>query len=465
MAEVYGVAISKMDILMENYSNIRKLINNIAIDREKLLAARNTWEVFFAGYDDDPREIPDIPEVVNWIEQSIEEGIPWFYFMRTEQSSLGLLTFMICYGSEPGFAHPGCQYFARDRVLSFIQKNLNNLSNFSEENNISDEIRRAVTDNIMASIQNILQGSMKQEKHGKNVDKNKQLKEALYRLSTLEKLVHLNPNVKKYFIDGKLYYSYITGGGYIGSIDTINYDKRYAAAVEAFEKQMSCLVYHVIERGNTISILFVGDDYNHWLAERPTTAGVMAQVVNVDTNESKLGYIKIDSLQGALYRTNDIVYTSMPEKTVCSSELSAIDSEIVERLEILKNKGMITDLDITAEYQQEGVICCSLLRNIFGTPVGVVNRISAEPAYEQLLEILSKQIFRKIYFLMGSTERTERRVAFLFLSDDSSDWELEKLELEKGVPHAIVVDIKEMTAVIQKVKYTMVNGGPICILD
>ena len=24
---------------------------------------RNTWDVFFMGYDDDPREIPDIPEI------------------------------------------------------------------------------------------------------------------------------------------------------------------------------------------------------------------------------------------------------------------------------------------------------------------------------------------------------------------------------------------------------------------
>ena len=44
--------------------------------------------------------------------------------------------------------------------------------------------------------------------------------EALERLSQLEKLYGLNPKVRKYFAEGKLYYSYITGG-VIGSIDTI----------------------------------------------------------------------------------------------------------------------------------------------------------------------------------------------------------------------------------------------------
>ena len=44
--------------------------------------------------------------------------------------------------------------------------------------------------------------------------------EALERLSQLEKLYGLNPKVRKYFAEGKLDYSYITGG-VIGSIATI----------------------------------------------------------------------------------------------------------------------------------------------------------------------------------------------------------------------------------------------------
>ncbi len=43
----------------------------------------------------------------------------------------------------------------------------------------------------------------------------------------------------------------------MGSIDTISYDKRYEKAVKDFEEQTSRLVYHVIKRGNTISLLFV----------------------------------------------------------------------------------------------------------------------------------------------------------------------------------------------------------------
>lgn len=451
------VPISKMDVLMEDFTNVQAMIDDIASDRERLLEMRNTWEVFFMGYDDDPREVPDIPEVVNWIEQSVEAGIPWFYFMRAAQESLGLITFMICCGSAHDPEHPGYYNFERDRILPFIKKNLDNLADFAEKYDIPEEAGRAATDHIMEFVQNVLQGSMDQEKPPKTMDRNKQMKEAMERLSALEKIYGLNPKVKQYFGEGKLYYSYITGG-FIGSIDTINYDERYASIVKAFEEQTPYLVYHVIERGHTISLLFVSDDYSHWLEERPTSSGIMAQVVNMDTYKNELGYIKVDVNQGALYRKNDIVYSSMPGSDVHAEGLSDVDSEIVERLEILKNAGIETDLDIAKIYMREGEICCSVLQSVLGIPVSVIDRISSKSEYAQLLKILRKQVPMQFYFVMGSSEN---KLAFLTVSENPEKWEYEKLELEKGRPFAVAADLDKMTAEVRQIKFKMVNGGPI----
>ena len=458
----YGVPIPKTDVLMEDLSNMNELIRVFTSDREKLLSVRNTWDVFFMGYDDDPREIPDIPEVVDWIEQSVEAGIPWFYFMSPKSPSSGLLTFMICCGAGHDPKRPERYIFDRDKILPFIKKNLDNLATFAEEHNIPDDISCAATDEIMEFIQNVLHGSIDAKQTSDTAKKDKQFQEALVRLSMLAELHNLNPNVKQYFENGKLYYSYTTGGGYIGSIDTINYDERYATIVKAFEEQTSYLVYHVIERGKTIAILFVGDNYNRWMDERPMNAGIMAWVFDVETNENELGYIQIDNLQGALYRRNDTVYSSMPSKDAQIQGLSNIDSEVVERLEILKNAGIITDLDISMVYVQEGEICCSILQSILGTPVGVINRISVKTAYVQLLKLLSNQISKKLYFLMGSNGH---KLAFLSISEDSVDWENEKLALEKGRPYAVVVNLQDMTAKVEQIKYEMVNGGPIFICD
>lgn len=120
MYDIQMVTIDKMDVLMEDFSNIQGLIESYTKDREKLLASRNTWEVNFFGYDDDPREIPEIPEVVNWIRKSVDAGIPWFYFMRTEQPSYGLLSFMICCGADQDTNCHEQYFFDKDRTMMFI---------------------------------------------------------------------------------------------------------------------------------------------------------------------------------------------------------------------------------------------------------------------------------------------------------------------------------------------------------
>ena len=460
MKKTFAISILKKDVLMEDFSNVYEAIRCFSEDKEKLIEARNTWEVFFTGYDDDPREIRDIPEIVNWIEQSVEAGIPWFYFMSTKGQAMGLRTFLVCGGADHDLKYPERYFFDQDKIFPFIKKNLNNLADFVEEYDIPNEIGCAATDEIMDFINQLLNGTENEAKPAQEVNSDKMHNEALLRIEMLENLFGLNPNVRKYFKDGNLYYSYLTGGGYICSIDTINYKKHYADTVNSFEEQTASLVYHVIEHENTISLLYVSNDFEKWESERPASSGIKACVIDMNTLKGEFGYIKIDVLQGALYRKDSILYPSSPAEEY--DESSVIDSEIVERLEILKNAGIQTDLDITKVYIQEGELCCSLLKLIMGIPVGLINRISSTPTYAKLLELLSEKTEKTLYFLMGSTGT---KIAFLYLSNDPSDWEGEKLALEKKKPYAIVFDLEEMTAKIQQIKYDIINGGPIFLCD
>lgn len=460
MYDTAMVAIQKMDVLMEDYNYIQGVIDDFASDINKLIEARNTWEVFFAEYDNDPREIFEIPEIVNWIEQSIEAGIPWFYFMKATTDSLGLSAFMIAYGGEADPEIPGRYFLNENKTLVFIKKNLKNLELFSEKYNIPDKIACAATDSVMAYISAIIHGDYDHPQNNKENEKDKMLQEALQRLTFLEKLYGLNHKVKKYFEEGELYYSYITGGGFIGSVDTIQYDPRYVEIVENFEGQTGFLVYHVIERNNTIALLYVSGDNSDWVVERPQKEGVLAHVFNVDDYENERGFIKIDILQGALYRINDTVYPRLPGRSEEDTGLSVLDSEIVERLEILINAGLLTDLSITDIYTDEGVICFSELHNVLGQSVGVVNRIDAKPAYKQYAEAIAKQVPYDLYFMMLSLDG---KMAFLYVSDDEENWVIEKLALEKEKPHAIVVDLEKMTASVKRISYKMINGGPLFI--
>ncbi len=136
-----------------------------------------------------------------------------------------------------------------------------------------------------------------------NIIKEEKIMEALARLNLLTKRFSLNPHIMDYFMEGKLYYSYLTCMGLIGSIDTINYHAEYAEAAKALEKRMDCLVYHAIEFGDTLALLFVSDYRSDWDGERLQGTSILAYVHNfADPDLSEVGYISLDSLQGALIR-------------------------------------------------------------------------------------------------------------------------------------------------------------------
>lgn len=139
--------------------------------------------------------------------------------------------------------------------------------------------------------------------------------EAINRIKALIEKCNLNPNVLKYFNEGKVYYSYLTAGGFMGSIDTISYDKNYEKAVKDFEeKHPDYNVYHAIEsitaHGKLLSLLYVSSDKEEWEGERLESNNIiMSYVINLDNPDlSEFGYIAIDGFMksGALVRTDVI---------------------------------------------------------------------------------------------------------------------------------------------------------------
>lgn len=137
--------------------------------------------------------------------------------------------------------------------------------------------------------------------------------EALSRLETITNtLEEVNPNIYKYFSEDKLYYSYLNCG-ILGSIDTISYDPKYEKIVREFEEKYSKLVYHVIETGRYLSLLYVTkpqenlneeDLMEAWEYERlHKNEIVIAYVYDLNTDFAEFGDIWIKGHMGAIVRT------------------------------------------------------------------------------------------------------------------------------------------------------------------
>lgn len=142
------------------------------------------------------------------------------------------------------------------------------------------------------------------------VEREMAVNEAKNRIKELTEKYDLNPNILKYFEEGKLYYSYLTFGGMVGSIDTISYDESYDNAVKKFEAENpGYVVYHAIETntrmGKTLSMLYVGADSDNWPAERLYGNYIFAYTVNfADPDFSEFGDIVVSGFEesGALVR-------------------------------------------------------------------------------------------------------------------------------------------------------------------
>lgn len=130
-------------------------------------------------------------------------------------------------------------------------------------------------------------------------------KEATSRLEQLANKFSLNPNVAKYWAeDGQLYYSYLTGGGFVGSVDKIDYDPKNVAVVKQFEAEYGSMVYHAIEDKGTLILLSVSNDPDDWKYERLEDNVIVAYVHNFEhPDQSEFGDVALNAWQGALVRT------------------------------------------------------------------------------------------------------------------------------------------------------------------
>ena len=263
--------------------------------------------------------------------------------------------------------------------------------------------------------------------------------EAINRIESLENNYDLNGNVKKYFLEGKLYYSYMTAGGYMGSIDTIDYEPNYRRIADEFEMKTGFVVYHAIEWNDTLSLLYVSNNKDQWPDERPNSSTIFARVCNIKNDTAESGYIKLDTLGGALKRRDDAVYQNDPSRAVRDKSKLTLDleNEAIRRMNILCDLGMITDLNIEKIYKDENDMLFSETMSVGGQALSIINRVSNNPFYKSFVDELNKTIDAvRIYFLIVSPFEDE--IACFFIPHDRNTWDAEKEILKEGYAPALL---------------------------
>lgn len=146
------LAIPKEDIQCLKFDNVKLFLNRLSKNHEVLINSRSSIDIFFPEYDYDEREIFQIPEINHWLYESVQYGIPWFYFLIYTNKCIGLKlilnSFCSRYETELVEARIKITYKNED-VKQFWVSNFEELNIFTDDNNIDISINKEISDGII----------------------------------------------------------------------------------------------------------------------------------------------------------------------------------------------------------------------------------------------------------------------------------------------------------------------------
>lgn len=140
---------------------------------------------------------------------------------------------------------------------------------------------------------------------------------------------------------------------------------------------------------------------------------------------------------------------------------NAVKKECLARIEILKEQGLMTDLDVTGLFEK-GELCVSEANVVLGYPCGVIMPLSQKKSYgDAIRKNLIPLIHGTPYFAMAQNTSYGIMLSVLCVSNNEDAWETERENLENKEPLAFVYNFDDDFEDVGYIVYEMFNGGPI----
>lgn len=144
-------SIPKEDVDTGSMDTVLEIIKKLSKNKKMLLDKRSSVEIFFPDYDNDERELYDIPEIRHWFQNSMAQKIPWFYFLNGKNLTIGLsLLFTCCVNVKRVKVVNNIHKLEpnREEIEEWMNENFINLNIFTEKNDIDLEINKEVSNTM-----------------------------------------------------------------------------------------------------------------------------------------------------------------------------------------------------------------------------------------------------------------------------------------------------------------------------
>jgi hypothetical protein len=117
--------------------------------RSKVLApqVQGHLRLAFEGFENDAREVWEIPEVRRFMARLDAVCPYWFFLADLNSPTLHVIASCLCRVSEVA---PGFTLFDRDDLAQFMLRQFDGMNQLWEEHQLSDEVNREVSEAILA---------------------------------------------------------------------------------------------------------------------------------------------------------------------------------------------------------------------------------------------------------------------------------------------------------------------------
>ncbi len=164
-AKDYGIIclqVQRFEIERGLFRPFQRILERLTASREAVLGARNKLEVLIDGYNEDSRELFQIPEVRRWVTSMVETSkyLAYFLYLGSEAQAINLIIACICEAEVVGqeknpeqVGKVGLRLKAPERIGAFMNQQYAQLNELTERFGLSEETNHAISVEFADKIQ------------------------------------------------------------------------------------------------------------------------------------------------------------------------------------------------------------------------------------------------------------------------------------------------------------------------
>ena len=153
--------ITREEILSGNYVSALERLHVLTDTTQNVLRYRESLAFMVEGYDDDPRELPEIPEVRAYFKALSQAWPHWLWFLTRSFGAIPLLLMLLCKTQALPTDEPG-KFGGHIESLTELQRTLTDLlmrgNALFEAHAVPEEVIQQSCESAMAAFMRAAQG-------------------------------------------------------------------------------------------------------------------------------------------------------------------------------------------------------------------------------------------------------------------------------------------------------------------